>query len=335
MFASVYFYDTKENHELENRMAFGYMPDTKIGRTVIKNLQNIIHDLNPFYKDFKSAIERTQNEKIPGLQIVFKAEIKPDEQHKGCYNAPSSVSQVAAIIPGYDKEKHGRDIILYCKSKTNSDDFAKDKNGQKRQKLISISQSHPIYDPVHYVTMYPYGTLGWGIDSVFTNKGYEDYISNKGHCDNDNDENEHNDSTELLNELKDYVYQSDNETSNLNISNNEKRKHHKIKPNKTFKQLKKRKRGTYVNCRKYYKYRAMVRGTSQQDNSLHRFGSLWQQKLVDDWAKIEANDLNYIDMNQDTLRASYIDGLEEAISNDSIDTEGKRCILPQSHTGSL
>ena len=80
-FASIYFFDT--DNELENRMNFGYMPKGTIGEKVIRELQTIIHELNPFYKVFKNAIERTLNEKIPQLQIVLQQHVNPVKYHKG------------------------------------------------------------------------------------------------------------------------------------------------------------------------------------------------------------------------------------------------------------
>jgi hypothetical protein len=129
--------------------------------------------LNPFYKDFKNAIERLSNEKLSGLQIVFKANIKPQNAHSGCYNAPTKVAQVGAIIPGYGNEKKNIDIVLYFKKKLHhKNDYIKHKNGKKKQKLVFISEGHPMYDPAHYVLMFPYGTYGWGLDTIFSVKGY-------------------------------------------------------------------------------------------------------------------------------------------------------------------
>jgi len=80
-FASIYFFDT--NNELDNRMDFGYYPDTRLGRKVVSNLQKIMHELNPFCKLFKTAIERSINENIPDLEIILKADMTPSKAHKG------------------------------------------------------------------------------------------------------------------------------------------------------------------------------------------------------------------------------------------------------------
>ena len=94
----------------------------------------------------------------------------------------------------------------------------------------------------------------------------------------------------------------------------------------------KSKKHKFVNCRKYYRYRAMTRNNSF--NPLHRYGKLWQQYVVDNWAKIESNDLNYIERNQKTIRMAYADGLEEAIENDDVESVGKPTVLPASFPGS-
>ena len=172
-FASIYFYDN--DNELDNRLKFSHAPKGKVGKKVFQEVQTIVHKLSPFYKEFKSAVERQTNEPLKSFRIVLRADIKPEKAHKGCYNAPNDVCQVAAIIPGHDREKQPREIVLYCKPALSKDDMCVNKNGKEVQKQVFISEGHPYYDPTQYVTMFPYGTLGWAPDTFFTQKGFENH----------------------------------------------------------------------------------------------------------------------------------------------------------------
>ena len=408
-FASIFFYDT--DNELSNRMKFGYMPNTKTGKKVIKNLQKIIHELNPFYQSFKTAIERQTKEKIPSLQIILKAEMKPAKHHKGCYNNPTTehvsdidsandkpkkIEQIAAIIPGYGLEHSERDIVLYCKNELDAEnDCYLDDNGKYKPKLVRINQLHPHYDPTQYVTMFPHGTYGWSPDCIFTERGYEAHVNNNQHSSESNEDKDDKDVEEhaqakrliqchcnynkckcqtnennchrevleheqLISELNGYLSDcsgnfdkvdddgdgngdgdSDgndggdvDDSRNRNGSKMRAFKRQKLKNiQKRSKKKRKRRIGNhFVKCRKYYKYRTMIR--ESEFNYLHRYGKLWQQYIVDNWAKVDDNDLNYLQDNQKTIRRAYAAGLEAAIENDEVKSAGIPTILPRSHVGS-
>ena len=61
---------------------------------------------------------------------------------------------------------------------------------------------------------------------------------------------------------------------------------------------------------------------------------MFQLKIVDDYAKIEATDLRYLKKQQKTLRKAYLSGFDDAIANNTLDSIGAPAILPSSHTGS-
>ena len=66
-----------------------------------------------------------------------------------CYNPPTS-SDVAAIMigDGYDQNPTNRDICLRLHNK----------------QLQRISETHPSYDSLHYVLLFPRGDDGWHIN---------------------------------------------------------------------------------------------------------------------------------------------------------------------------
>ena len=77
----------------------------------------------------------------------------------------------------------------------------------------------------------------------------------------------------------------------------------------------------------------MVRGSLSY---LHLCGRLFHQYMVDMYAKIEQQRLNYIKMNQQQIRSDLYSGLADAVH--SGDTNAKEVcrniILPSSYTGS-
>ena len=70
------------------------------------------------------------------------------------------------------------------------------------------------------------------------------------------------------------------------------------------------------------------------DSHLHYGRKLYQQFIVDNYTRIEANNLNWIRMNQKTIRAELYNNLQDAHSQDTHDRVGRAYILPASHTGS-
>ncbi|MGC8035681.1 hypothetical protein ACP3WA_26600, partial [Salmonella enterica] len=58
----------------------------------------------------------------------------------------------------------------------------------------------------------------------------------------------------------------------------------------------------------FYAYRLMMRDGF---NTILRSGRLFQQYVVDEYAKIEMQCLNYVRYNQDKLRSDLYQGLED------------------------
>jgi len=86
-----------------------------------------------------------------------------------------------------------------------------------------------------------------------------------------------------------------------------------------------------VTTMQFYSYRLQIR----DGDWLHNAGRLYQQYIVDQYAKIEQNRLNYLKLNQATLCTDLyrdvLDALHAVNSNDV----GHRIILPSSFAGGL
>ena len=83
----------------------------------------------------------------------------------------------------------------------------------------------------------------------------------------------------------------------------------------------------------FYCYRLMIRSGS---NHLHLSGRLFHQYIVDMYAKIEQQRLNYIKTNQQKIRVDLYSGLADAVAKgDTNATDlGRTVILPSSYTNS-
>ena len=90
-----------------------------------------------------------------------------------------------------------------------------------------------------------------------------------------------------------------------------------------------------VSCMDFYAYRIMIR--AQEYNHILKCRQLFQQFIVDMYAKVESERLNYIRFNQSKLRADEYIHLRDAIANDGAAAAaniGQMVILPASYTGS-
>ena len=104
----------------------------------------------------------------------------------------------------------------------------------------------------------------------------------------------------------------------------------KWNPNFTGKQP----RRNRISMRSFYAFQFQQR--LHEGNTLLRAGRLFQQYIVDSYASIEEDRLDYVRQNQNNLRSEIYKGIQDAITRGDTNAEaiGKRIILPSSHTGS-
>lgn len=88
-----------------------------------------------------------------------------------------------------------------------------------------------------------------------------------------------------------------------------------------------------VSAMNFYSYRLMVR--PQDDNYILRCGTLYHQYIVDMYAKIESERLNFIRFNQAKLRSEEYIHLRNAVMSDAnLNDVGRLTILPSTYIGS-
>lgn len=86
-----------------------------------------------------------------------------------------------------------------------------------------------------------------------------------------------------------------------------------------------------VSASQYYSWRLMFR--DGEENYLLRYGALLSQFLVDMYAKIETEKLNYLKHNQIKLRAEEYIHLKDDVGTRDANQFGQPVVLPSSFTG--
>ena len=246
-FSQIYIYD--QEHELDNRLRAVNNLDPQI----LQKLQEMMREVNPYAKVYTRIGEILKDSPATDLHLVLKKTRDTVDPRR--YNVPTG-TDVAVVIPTdchNTYEQH--DVVVYRKSICHP----------SQQELIKIHWAHPMYDPLMYVLMFPYGDKGFELNT-YTAKNRQN-----------------NKCTSLL----------------------------------------------------YYRYRLMSR-RGDTFNCIHRMGRLFQQYIVDMWAKIEGDRLHYVRGHQSKLRADLYKGLADAVEkNDgrAAGTQiGTRVILPSSFT---
>jgi hypothetical protein len=94
----------------------------------------------------------------------------------------------------------------------------------------------------------------------------------------------------------------------------------------------------FVSCREFYAYRLQMRPFSAFDRRsyLLMFGRLFQQYIVDQYAKVEGERLRWYRDNQDDFLTAHHQGLADAYAADDGTTPGdvsRPTILPSSFNG--
>ncbi|KAI0825935.1 hypothetical protein BC629DRAFT_1256263, partial [Irpex lacteus] len=136
-YAQLLFYDPDE--ALDHRMHRNpnLCPDT------MRLLQEIIFNSHRYTRIYKQAYEILEDEQADDMAVLLIADPTQDQRR---YNLPTA-TEVAVIVPGDENTvpRDGRDIILR----------------RRGGALQRINDTSPLYAPLHYVLLFPWGTKGW------------------------------------------------------------------------------------------------------------------------------------------------------------------------------
>lgn len=114
--------------------------NTATKRTILQDLQQLLHEHHALVRLFKSALERMP---IDDYKVVIRADKRPSGTQERTFNAPT-IDEVAILIVGENLES--RDIVLKRRD-----------TGQLQQ----ISDTHRSYDTLQYPLMFCKGEDGY------------------------------------------------------------------------------------------------------------------------------------------------------------------------------
>ncbi|CAF1721160.1 unnamed protein product [Brassica napus] len=158
-FSQLYIIDTL--NEIKNRLDAYAGSDRaaakKLREPLVLLLKNVLDQCNPHVKAFRSARDRFDVEGSTGYRMRL---IESRQSDGRTHNLPTA-NEVAALIPGdFVLNMETRDIVLESTS----------------GKLQRISELHPVYLPLQYPLLFPYGEDGFRLNIPI---GFEDSTARK------------------------------------------------------------------------------------------------------------------------------------------------------------
>ena len=141
-FAQWYIHDESISAEMEaNGRIMDQYGSVDLSKETMLKLQNMLHEVNPYIKDFQT-ISEIPEELIKDIQFILKREGKPTDQHVRKYNLPTC-EEVALITLNDKPDKADVQIKLRA-------------GGVKH-----INDTNYYFDVLHYILLFPFGKPGW------------------------------------------------------------------------------------------------------------------------------------------------------------------------------
>lgn len=141
-FLQIYFIGNAED-EVNQRCTI----NTSVRRSIVAELQNIMHEHNDLVKLFTTALERMPSD---NHRLVIRADKTPVGEHARRFNAPT-IDDVAIVIVGEDFPS--RDIVLH----------------RRNSQLHRVSELHRSYDALQYPILFSHGEDGYHINIKMVN----------------------------------------------------------------------------------------------------------------------------------------------------------------------
>ena len=118
---------------------------------LLREIDAWLKENNEAVQKFRSCHEQQLNNPDQQMCVVFE-EKGPSKQHKGRWNLPQTHTGMCGIVANVnDVNATHRDIVVRHRKPVGG-----------RKELFRIYETHPAYDPLHYVLLFPRGkTTGW------------------------------------------------------------------------------------------------------------------------------------------------------------------------------
>ena len=136
-----------ENLSLPSNMSRENMEKMK---SLLDKCQKVIHDRNPYVKDFKQVIEIPEDE-LEGGKIVISAAARPQHGHERVYNAQVNLQELSIVT---NEKPH--DLVINLREGS----------------IQTISDMNSKAMPLHFTLLFIDGTPGWSKDLTHSD-GYK------------------------------------------------------------------------------------------------------------------------------------------------------------------
>ncbi|KAL7108697.1 hypothetical protein ACP275_06G128600 [Erythranthe tilingii] len=141
-FAQLYIFDTE--NEIHNAVRSGNQSND-LHPAIVASLKDMIDGNNVLAQSYRVVRDLFSNDGHQGVKLRL---VKSRSTHGRTYNLPNA-SEIAGLIVGdFDTQEGVRDIVVETRS----------------NKLQRISEFHPLYLPLQYPLLFPYGEDGYRDD---------------------------------------------------------------------------------------------------------------------------------------------------------------------------
>ena len=116
---------------------------------MMQELQDMISRVNPYAAIYHHVRDLLNDTSATDVTLVLKTSGDGIDHQR--YNVPTG-TDIAMVIPVENENQPlNKNIVIY-KTKDNH---------PSKNNLMTIDHNNPIYDPLVYVLMFPYGDKGW------------------------------------------------------------------------------------------------------------------------------------------------------------------------------
>ena len=150
-FAQIYVHDPATQHAI--RMENLHLPEglsqkqVKCLSNIMKKLQALISEVNPYVKDFLQICE-IPDEQIKDGHLVISCKARPEGEHERRYNAQQCLTEVSILT-----NSQSGDLVLR----------------KRGGGLQFVNDIHPSAQPLHFTLLFPFGTKGYDADKKQVN----------------------------------------------------------------------------------------------------------------------------------------------------------------------
>ena len=127
-------------------------PFSDLDASLLLDLQQMIKSVNPYAHTYLQVGETLTANPACDIKLVLRSPSKQVDPHR--YNLPTG-TDVAVIMPADTLETPCKRDVVYKSVQDHP----------SGQVLMKIDTIHPMYDPLMYVLMFPFGDKGFSIDA--------------------------------------------------------------------------------------------------------------------------------------------------------------------------